>query len=54
MEAIKAAAAVTTATEGRSPAEPLPLPTRRFGGRMYVETSRLLAVLDDSIEAGAD
>lgn len=52
MQAIKAAAAVTTATEGRSPAETLP--TRRFGGRMYMETVRLLAVPDDSIEAGAD
>lgn len=52
MEAIKAAAAVTTATEGRSPAEPLP--TQRFSGRMYMETSRPLAMLDDSIEAGAD
>ena len=30
------------------------LPTRRFGGRMYVVTARLLAMLDDSIEAGAD
>jgi len=52
METIKAAAAVTTATEGRSPAEPLP--TRRFSGRMYMGTSRPLAMLDDSIEAGAD
>jgi hypothetical protein len=30
------------------------LPTRRFGGRMYVVPARLLAMLDDAIEAGAD
>ena len=30
------------------------LPTRRFGGRMYVVPARLPAILDDAIEAGAD
>lgn len=30
------------------------LPTRRFGGRKCVVTMRLMAMLDDSIEAGAD
>ena len=81
IEPIKAPAAETTATEGRSPDEPLPalltvskaaarigisrasaqwfavashLQTRRFGERRYVVTARLLAMLDDSIEAGAD
>lgn len=54
MEAIKAAAAITTATGGRTRVEPLLLPTRRCGGRMYVVMSRPPATLGYSIEAGAD
>ena len=54
LTALEAATRISSQASAYRFADASHLRARRFGKRRYVVTGRLLAMLDDSIEAGAD